>query len=114
MDEFPDIGTPDWGFAEQPDADVDQIKLGDGYEFREPRGLNYLKDTWSPKWSNLDETDAETAYAFLRARLKLTPFLWTHPLSAVQYKVLCQSVSLEYDTFDNAVLTASLSRDFNP
>lgn len=114
MDEFPDIDLPDWGFSDDVDANVEQVSLGDGYTFREAKGLNHLKDSWSPKWSNLDDAVGLSTYAFLRQRLKLIPFLWTHPITAVQYKVVCQSAKLEHDTYGNAVLSATLERDFNP
>lgn len=108
------LGTPDWGFQQAPEAEVDIYSLGDGYEVREPKGLNWLKESFSPSWSSTDPVTAKAAYDFLKARLKWKQMTWTHPVSGVVYKVTCQSVSITYDTFNNAVLSVSFKQDFNP
>lgn len=108
------LGTPDWGFQQAPDADVDIYKLGDGYESREPKGLNSVKESFSPSWSNLSPGPALQAYNFLKARLKWKQLTWTHPVTGATHKVTCQSVSITYDQWDNAILAASFKQDFNP
>lgn len=118
IDVFPpagvDLGTPDWGFQQSPDADVDVYNLGDGYEMREPKGLNWLKETFNPSWSSLDPAIGLSAFNFLKARLKWKAMSFTHPVTGVVYKVTCQTVSLNYDQWNNAILNASFKQDFNP
>ena len=117
-DVFPPVGidlpTPDWGFKETPDVEVSVNKLGDGYESRELIGLNPVKKTYEPEWSVLDEAVAQAAYEFILARLKWKAVLWTHPVTGVVLKVVAQSVSITYDTFNNAVLSITFKTDHNP
>lgn len=108
------LGEPDWGFKENPEAKVDVITLGDGYESREPVGLNHITDVYDLTWSSLDPAPARQAHLFLRARLKWKAILWTHPITKEVIKVVPQSCSLTYDIYNNAVLTATLKRDYNP
>ena len=115
MEVFPDIGNTDWGFTDDdPEVDVNEIKMGDGYVLRQPNGVNYIRDSWSCSWSSLTKAQAESTYQWLRARKKLTPFLWTHPVSGIQHQVTCQGVSLAYSNVDDYRLQAQFQRDFNP
>lgn len=118
MDVFPpadvEIGTPDWGFSDNPEANVNVITLGDGYVSREPIGLNHITNTYSPNWSSLDPVEAGKAYEFLFPRLKWKPFKWVHPVTQVQLQVTVEAVSLTYDEFNNAVLAATFKTDHNP
>lgn len=114
MDTFPTIDNPDYGLSSSPEANVEETALGDGYVFREAVGINYLRDSWSPTWSSLDPAVAQSTYLWLRARLKLTPFLWFHPVEHVQYQVVCSSVTKTDDTWGNATLSATFVQDFNP
>jgi len=114
MDVFPAIDNPDYGLEDTPEADIDEVKMGDGYVFRRPKGLNYLKYTWPLKWNTLEVADAREVYAWLKARLKLVPFHWTHPITGVVYQVTCQEVKLTYNEFNDEILTATFEQDFNP
>lgn len=109
-----DLGTPDWGFAESPEANVNVQRLGDGYESREPIGLNHIKDSYSPTWSFLEPEPARAAYKFIRERLLWKAVLWTHPITGEALKVVPQTVNLTYDEYNNAVLAISFKRDYNP
>lgn len=108
------LPLPDWGFSLAPEADVHVSKLGDGYEVRTPAGLNYISETLSPTWSTLEPEVGKAAYAFLKPRLKYRSLLYTDPIFNTQYKVICESVSLTYDTWGNAVLDVQFRQDFNP
>lgn len=108
------LGAPDWGFKETPEANVDVITLGDGYESREPVGINHIKDAFEPTWSSLEPAAALAAYQFLRERLKWKAVMWTHPVTGVLTKVVPQTVDLTYDTYNNAVLNVSFKQDHNP
>lgn len=109
-----DLGMPDWGFKQTPEVNADVIKLGDGYEFREKVGLNAVRKNFNPVWSNLDPDDAEQAYNFLEPLVKTVGVLWTHPINGQVFKVIPDSISLEWDTWGNAVLDVTWRQDFNP
>lgn len=117
-DVFPPPGVeleaPDWGFSESPDADVIVSNFGDGYAARELKGLNAIKDSWNPVYSNCRVEAGEAAYDFLKPRLKWKPVLWAHPVTGVVYKVICTSLKKTYDTYGNIVLDLQFERDFNP
>lgn len=112
-DIFPSIGNPDWGLSESTEDTITEIKMGDGYVLRSPDGINFRRDTWSPKWSSLDDFQGENTYQWLKARKNLTPFLWDHPIYGTK-KVVCKSCSLVRDTYGNTVLSATFEEDFNP
>lgn len=114
MDNFPDIGAPDWGLDENPSADVHEVTFGDGYVLRAPKGINHIRDEWSPVWSGLESSVARSTYAWLRSRLKITPFLWEHPVTGETVQVVCTGTKLSYDGFNNEVLSATFRQDFNP
>lgn len=109
-----DMEAPDWGFSESPDNDIEIIALGDGYESREPKGLNYMKENWPVAWSNLTPEVGLACYDFLKTRVKLKAVLWTHPITGVQHKVVPQDVKIEWDTWGNAVLSTTFKKDHNP
>jgi phage-related protein len=106
--------APDWGFSQSADADVDIQNLGDGYEVREPKGLNSVRESMSPKWPNLDPDVALQCYNYLKPKLKLESVLWHHPITDVVYKVIPESLSLTWDEWNNGVLEVSFRQDFNP
>lgn len=114
MDNFPDIGLPDWGLSDSTNDDVTNIRLGDGYEFRAANGINFRRETWSPRWSHLDDEAGEMAYAWLLERKNITAFLWYHPTRKAVFKVVCREVQLVADEFGNRRLNATFERDFNP
>lgn len=113
MDKFPDIGAPDWGFAEATEEDITRIKFGDGYVLRMANGINHQKGQWSPRWSFLDVEVGESAYGWLKPRKNLIPFFWEHPFEGSK-RVVCTGTSLTYDTYGNCVLSATFEEDFNP
>lgn len=113
MDSFPEIGPPDWGLTEEPEASVNKVSFGDGYELRRPAGINHIRDKWDLSWSFLELEQAESTYNWLRERLSLTAFLWEHP-DGRQIKVVCTAVRLGHNNYNDDVLSASFVQDFNP
>lgn len=113
MDTFPDIGTPDWGLTEDPEASVNTISFGDGYELRQADGINHLRDKWDLSWSFLTPAQAKSTYEWLRERKSLTAFMWDHP-DGRQVKVVCKTVRLTHNNYNDEVLSASFAQDFNP
>lgn len=109
-----DIGVPDWGLSTNPSVRVDKQQLGDGYEYREPVGINFKRESFQPVWSNASPANALKAYTFLFERLEWKAFKWVHPLTKVTYQVVASGLSIEYDVYDNAILKVTLTQDFNP
>ena len=114
MDVFPTIDNPAWGLEDDPQADVDVVKMGDGYVLRRPKGINYISNTWPLTWDSLEVAEAKSTHAWLTARLNLTPFSWTHPVTGVVYQVVCTAAKLSYNQFNDYILTATFEQDFNP
>ena len=114
LEQFPPIGAPDWGLGTDPEATVTRVRLGDGYEFRRPEGINHLKDKWSPTWSSLDPDVAEITHAWLKARLNWKAFEWVNPITGLPVKVLCTDAKLTHSDWNNCVLTVVFEQDFNP
>jgi phage-related protein len=114
VDQFPSIEAPDWGLTDEPKADVNEVSLGDGYVIRQPKGINSVRDSWSPEWSGLEVAVARSTFTWLRNRLGVTPFLWIHPVTGKEVKVICRGVRLGYNEFNDEILSASFEQDFNP
>lgn len=113
LEVFPDIGQPEWGLQVSTDAAVVTVKLGDGYTLRTPEGINHIRDAWSPVWPDITEAQALSTFAWLKARLKLKPFLWPDPQGVLK-QVVCQEVHLTYNQFNCLGVSASFEQDFNP
>lgn len=109
-----DLGSPDWGFKETPEANTNEDELGDGYVFREPKGINHIKRSVPMVWSNLDEDVALEAYDWLLPKLKLDPVRVMHPTRNQIIQVILESMDITYDTWGNAILNVSFKEDFNP
>lgn len=114
LEQFPDIGLPDWGLSAEPEVSVSKIQLGDGYEIRRQEGINHTRDSWSLGWSNLDPSVAESAYAWLKARKDWKAFSWVNPLDSSTKKVTCTSLRLSHAEYGNSSLGVTFRQDFNP
>lgn len=110
---FPFTTAPDWGLTDNVEADVEEQKLGDGYELVRPKGINYLRESWSPSWTFLTKEESDAMYQWLRARLKVTPFLWTHPVTKVVHKVRCNGVSRAATDVDLYAIQMNITETFN-
>lgn len=113
MDIFPFDTAPDWGLTDNITAEVDEQKLGDGYVLRRPKGINYLRESWTPAWSHLTRQESLDMYQWLRSRLNLTAFIWTHPETFAQHKVVCRSLARVSADVGIYTLQATLEQDFN-
>jgi phage-related protein len=111
---MPNFPPADWGFSQTPEANVDVQTLGDGYESRESVGLNSIKETFPVKYSTLDTGVGRQAYDYLKPKLKKESVTWVHPVTGVVYKVIPESLTLTWDTFNNEVLEITFRQDFNP
>ncbi|QBJ04559.1 minor tail protein [Pseudomonas phage Lana] len=108
------MGAPDWGLSDGAQVNVEESKLGDGYVFRQAKGLNHKRSGWSPSWTNLDPVLAQVVYDWLDARRKLVPVRWLHPVRNVYFQVTVEDVTLTWDVWNNATLSITFEQDFNP
>lgn len=92
--------SPQKGFTVSRAPNVAVVKLGDGYEQRQTRGINPLMDSYSltfigfndAKW--LRSNVAIQAEAFLKARMAVESFYWTPSDTGAQGLYVCRSWSL--------------------
>ncbi|KAF6684021.1 MAG: phage tail protein [Pantoea agglomerans] len=92
--------SPQKGFTVSRAPNVAVVKLGDGYEQRQTRGINPLMDSYSltfigfndAKW--LRSNVATQAEAFLKARMAVESFYWTPSDTGAQGLYVCRSWSL--------------------
>jgi phage-related protein len=71
---------PDYDSQEDMKPDVEVTKLGDGYEIRNPRGLNFKKQVWSVKFDR-ESVEAGLIRDFLTARGASEAFTWANPFN---------------------------------
>lgn len=88
--------TPQSGYSITRTPDVAVVKLGDGYEQRQAKGINPLMDSYSLTFKGVDghcskPNIAKEVNAFLRARMAVESFYWTPSDTGVQALFVCRS-----------------------
>lgn len=73
---------PTKGFTASRTPNVAVVKLGDGYEQRQVKGINPLMDSYSLTFMGTDgkcnkPNVAKQAEAFIKARMAIESFYWT-------------------------------------
>lgn len=92
--------SPQKGFTVSRAPNVSVVKLGDGYEQRQIKGINPLMDSYSLTFIGYDDAKclrpnvAKAAEAFLKARMAVEAFYWTPSDAGVQRLYVCRSWSL--------------------
>lgn len=92
--------TPQKGYSVERTPNVAVVKLGDGYEQRQTKGINPLMDSYSLTFKGVDDgkcsrpNAAKEAEAFLKARMAVESFYWTPSDTGVQKLFVCRSWSL--------------------
>lgn len=92
--------SPQKGFTVSRAPNVAVVKLGDGYEQRQVKGINPLMDSYSLTFIGVDglckkPNYAKQAESFLKARMAVESFYWTPPDTGVQALFVCRSWSLQ-------------------
>lgn len=93
--------SPQNGFTGDRTPDVAVVKLGDGYEQRQVKGINPLMGKYSLTFIGRDDSKcsrpntAKAADAFLKARMAVESFYWTPSDTGVQGLYVCRSWSLQ-------------------
>lgn len=91
--------TPQKGYSVERTPNVAVVKLGDGYEQRQTKGINPLMDKYSLTFKGVDgscnrSNAAKDTEAFLKARGAVEAFYWTPSDTGVQALFVCRSWSL--------------------
>jgi phage-related protein len=107
MNVFPMPYGPDFDTGVTPTVRVLETDFGDGYGQKAMDGINPVKDVWELSWSNLSPTEAQTAYAFLRAAGGATSFLWTPAFESTPRIWTCKKFKLTPTDPAAQTLTAS-------
>ncbi|CFQ52320.1 minor tail fiber protein M [Yersinia frederiksenii] len=92
--------SPQKGFTASRAPNVAVVKLGDGYEQRQVKGINPLMDSYSLTFKGIDDSKcnrpnaAKAAEAFIKNRMSVEAFYWTPPDTGMQKMFVCRSWSL--------------------
>ncbi|WJZ48866.1 tail tip protein M [Halomonas phage vB_HmeY_H4907] len=110
MDRLPSVGR--WpgiayGLEEKGSYARDVIKFGDGYEQRARIGINSFLKNWSMRWPHLRHSDVLILTNFLNSKVGVDAFIWGHPITGVDYSVVCDEVPVVvYDSKGRGTVTA--------
>ncbi|WP_333891007.1 phage tail protein [Atlantibacter subterraneus] len=91
------IWKPQKGYSVERTPNVAVVKLGDGYEQRQVRGINPLMDKYALTFIGVNDAKcskpnmARAAEAFLKARMAVESFYWTPSDTGVQALFVCRS-----------------------
>ncbi|CND38037.1 phage tail protein [Yersinia pseudotuberculosis] len=92
--------SPQKGFTASRAPNVAVVKLGDGYEQRQVKGINPLMDSYSLTFMGTDgqcntPNIAKQAEAFIKARMAVESFYWTPSDTGVLALYVCRSWSMK-------------------
>lgn len=92
--------SPQKGFTASRAPNVAVVKLGDGYEQRQVKGINPLMDSYSLTFMGTDgrcnkPNVAKQAEAFIKARMAIESFYWTPLDTGVRALYVCRSWSMK-------------------
>lgn len=92
--------SPQKGFTASRAPNVAVVKLGDGYEQRQVKGINPLMDSYSLTFIGADglcnkPNVAKQAEAFIKAKMAVESFYWTPLDTGVRALYVCRSWSMK-------------------
>ncbi|EOZ3195938.1 phage tail protein, partial [Yersinia enterocolitica] len=92
--------SPQKGFTASRAPNVAVVKLGDGYEQRQVKGINPLMDSYSLTFMGTDgqcnkPNVAKQAEAFIKARMAVESFYWTPLDTGDRALYVCRSWSMK-------------------
>ncbi|EKM6438208.1 phage tail protein [Cronobacter sakazakii] len=89
--------SPQKAFTIERTPNVAVVKLGDGYEQRQVKGINPLMDNYSLVFRGADDNcranPVKAIDAFLKARMAVESFYWTPSDTGIQKLFVCRSWS---------------------
>ncbi len=89
--------SPQKGYSVERTPNVAVVKLGDGYEQRQTKGINPLMARYSLTFRGVEDSTcsrantAKEADAFLKARMAVESFYWTPSDTGIQALFVCRS-----------------------
>lgn len=89
--------SPQKAYTIESTPNVAVVKLGDGYEQRQTKGINPLMTKYSLTFKGVEDSvcskpnAAKEADAFLKARMSVEAFYWTPSDTGVQKLFVCRS-----------------------
>lgn len=91
--------SPQKGFTASRAPNVAVVKLGDGYEQRQTKGINPLMDKYTLEFVGVDDrcgrpNVAKEAEAFIKARMAVESFYWTPSDTGIQALFVCRTWSM--------------------
>lgn len=90
--------APQKEYTVERTPNVAVVKLGDGYEQRQVKGINPLMDKYSLTFRGADDkcrtNPVREAEAFLKSRMAVESFHWTPSDTGIQRLFVCRSWSL--------------------
>ncbi|EMX2994803.1 TPA: phage tail protein [Escherichia coli] len=95
--------TPQRSYSVSSEPNVSVIKLGDGYEQRQMKGINPLLDSYTLIFKGTSARCGDAGNvalqvdAFLRARCAVEAFYWTPSTDGVQRLFVCRKWSMTKD-----------------
>ncbi|EON1479226.1 phage tail protein [Escherichia coli] len=95
--------TPQRSYSVSSEPNVSVIKLGDGYEQRQMKGINPLLDSYTLIFKGTSARCGDAGNvalqvdAFLRARCAVEAFYWTPSTDGVQRLFVCRKWSITKD-----------------
>jgi len=94
-------------------ADILQLRMGDGYTVRQPRGLNFQLVTNRLLWGPLTTAQRNQMLAFFRERGGHKPFYYAVPHDVTR-QYIATNVRWSAMNFDLWTLSAVLTETFDP
>jgi phage-related protein len=91
---------------------IKAVKFGDGYEQRQPDGINTFADVWSLSFTNISPADAASIDSFFSGLYGVSYFLWTPP-GGTQGKYICKEWGRTIATAVTETVTATFQRVFD-
>lgn len=113
MATFPSI-TPDYGLRKNSSPNVKTVQFGDGYMNRIVFGENQNLKSYTLKWTNISESNADTISDFLDARKGSESFTWTPPGESSASKFICAKWNKTIPYKDRASIQATFQEVAEP
>ena len=110
----PSAPNPSYGLTKSSNPNVRTVQFGDGYLNRITFGLNQNLKSYSPRWNNISETDADTISDFLDARGGTESFDWTPSGESSSSKFICPSWSKSIPYNNRASINATFQEVAEP
>ena len=110
-----DVGlVPDYNADKESSIVLREVQLGDGYKSLQKFGLNTDLKKWNLRFSNITETESDTAEAFLEARGGQESFEWTAPRESSSSKYICKTWRKTFPYSNLATLTVNFEEVAKP